>query len=347
MIKNIWKRAYMITCVALVLIGCFLAAYDITAYAYKILGLHPSVLTVQLVNFLLGLGLAVSFAFLLRARLIAAQIEGYDSIYQMLEDIARGNFSVRLDDWSKNGRRLGELTRNINNMAAGLSQLEEMRQEFISNVSHEIQSPLTSIRGFVQALRSDSLSVEQRRHYLNIIETESNRLSSLSDNLLKLASLETRNMEFDCQPYRLDRQLRNLILASEPQWIEKQIDMQAFFNDIVITADEDLLSQVWINLIHNSIKFTPPGGTIRLDLHQSDGVIQVKISDTGIGITAEDQIHIFERFYKADHSRERSLGGSGLGLSICQKIIAMHNGSISVQSNLGEGAIFTVSLPAE
>jgi signal transduction histidine kinase len=289
----------------------------------------------------------VSFALLLRARLGVAQWEAYDSIFQILEDIARGNFSVRLDVQLKNGRRFSELSRKINYMAAGLSQLEEMRQEFISNVSHEIQSPLTSIRGFVQALRSDSLGAEEREHYLNIIETESNRLSSLSDNLLKLASLEARNMKFDSQPYRLDKQLRNLILASEPQWMEKQIDMQIFLDDIIITADEDLLSQVWINLIHNSIKFTPLGGKIRLDLHQSGSEIQFKISDSGIGIAAEDQKHIFERFYKADRSRERSQGGSGLGLSICQKIIAMHNGSINVQSNLGEGAIFTVSLPAE
>jgi signal transduction histidine kinase len=245
----------------------------------------------------------------------------------------------------KDDQRFGELAQSVNNMALELNQLEGMRQEFISNVSHEIQSPLTSIRGFAQALRNDQLSNEERLHYLSIIETESRRLSNLSDNLLELASLEAKNMKFEPKSYRLDKQLRDVILASEPQWMDKQIDLEIFLDEIDIHGDEDLLSQVWTNLIHNSIKFTPEAGRVRLDLHRKGEQIEVKISDTGIGIEEEDKAHIFERFYKADLSRERSQGGSGLGLSISKKIIEMHQGTITVESRLGFGAAFIVSLP--
>jgi signal transduction histidine kinase len=223
-----------------------------------------------------------------------------------------------------------------------------MRQEFISNVSHEIQSPLTSIRGFAQALQSDQLSPEDRHHYLSIIETESKRLSRITEDLLKLAALESEHAKFEPAAYHLDKQIRDLILACEPQWTEKGIDMDVTLEEVTIMADQDLLSQVWINLIHNSIKFTPVGGTVRVGLHrQGSNVVEFCITDTGIGIAEEDQVRIFERFYKADKSRDRSIAGSGLGLSITKKILEMHKGTIEVQSKLGQGTQFTICLPID
>jgi signal transduction histidine kinase len=223
--------------------------------------------------------------------------------------------------------------------------MEAMRQEFVANVSHEIQSPLTSIRGFARALQDEKLSPEERSHYLDIIETESIRLSRLSANLLELASLEAENFKFEPKPYRLDRQIRNLILACEPQWMDKGIDMEVSVEEIDLDADEDLLSHVWGNLISNSIKFTPSGGSVTVDLHRRDGQILFRMTDTGPGISQSDQARIFERFFKADQSRDRSRGGSGLGLAIAKKIVELHQGSISVQSEPGAGATFTVRLP--
>jgi two-component system, OmpR family, phosphate regulon sensor histidine kinase PhoR len=118
-------------------------------------------------------------------------------------------------------------------------------------------------------------------------------------------------------------------------------------DEVQVTADEDLLSQVWINLIHNSIKFTPPNGAICIRLHSEPKEIEFEIKDTGAGISEEDQIHIFERFYKADKSRTRSTGGSGLGLSIVKKIVEMHKGRIEVESKIGDGTTFTVALPTQ
>jgi len=222
-----------------------------------------------------------------------------------------------------------------------------MRQEFISNVSHEIQSPLTSIRGFAQALHDEHLSVEERDHYLTIIETESMRLSRVTDNMLKLASLESKHMRLEPKSYRLDKQIRTLILAYEPQWIAKTLDMDVALEEVEILADEDLLSQVWGNLLHNSIKFTPEGGRVCVEAHQQRSTVECRITDSGIGIPEEAQAHIFERFYKVDASRERSREGSGLGLAIAQKIVELHQGTIGVASQAGAGTTLIVSLPVK
>src|SRR5262249_44337016 len=155
----------------------------------------------------------------------------------------------------------------------------------------------------------------------------------LSVNLLKLASLESEQIELAPRTYRLDTQVRELILACETQWAEKRLDMDVDLDELEITADEDLLSQVWINLIHNSIKFTPEGGSVQVTLGRREDRIEFRIADTGIGISPEDQPRIFERFYKADRSRQSLGGGNGLGLAIAKRVVDLHGGAISVRSN--------------
>ena len=347
MIKRFLQQVYYITVGLAVLTGCFTVAFFLTSFIYGKIGLHLSLLPLSIINLLLGLFFTFLTTYFIRRRHSLWYMHLFDSMIQAMEQIARGDFDVKVNESFRDNEPFGNLAKSVNKMALELSQMERMRQEFIANVSHEIQSPLTSIRGFAQALRNDRLDVEERSHYLSIIETESLRLSKLSDNLLKLASLEAQNMKFEPRLYRLDKQIRSLALASEPQWLDKQLYLQVELDELGITGDEDLLSQVWTNLMHNAIKFTPKGGTVRLDLHRQGDRIEVKISDNGIGIAEEDQIRIFERFYKADPSRERSTGGSGLGLSISQKILELHHGTITVQSQLGAGTTFTVFLPAQ
>jgi two-component system, OmpR family, phosphate regulon sensor histidine kinase PhoR len=263
-----------------------------------------------------------------------------------MKRIAEGDFNVKLDRRQvKGGGEFGILAASLNEMAQDLGRMEEMRQEFISNVSHEIQSPLTSIGGFARALRDEGLTPEERGHYLDIIETESARMSKLSDNLLKLASLESRRHPFEPRSYRLDKQLRNLVLACEPLWREKEIGMGVSLAETAIEADEDLLSQVWINLIHNAVKFTPEHGGVEIGLRLAGGEAEVTIADSGIGISEEARERVFERFYKEDKSRTRTAGGSGLGLSIVKKIVELHKGTIRVESLPGAGATFIVKLP--
>lgn len=325
------------------------AAFLLTSFIYEYIGQHPPTLLAQIVNSLLGLFL--SFVILsgvgrvFSSKLVAERMRWSSPIIQALERIAKGDFSVRLDDSLPDNGLVSQLAKSVNSMVVELDAMEQLRQEFVSNVSHEIQSPLTSISGFALALRSDHLSLEERDHYLKIIEDESQRLSRITDNLLKLASLESKQVPFDPKPYRLDKQVRNLILACEPQWTGKHIDVEVSLEEATITADEDLLSQVWTNLIHNSIKFTPEGGRISVKLCRQGSRLEFKITDTGIGIPEEDRPRVFERFYKADKSRRRSTGGSGLGLAITKKIVEMHKGAIGIESQVGAGATFTVSLP--
>ena len=270
----------------------------------------------------------------------------FDAIVKVLEKIARGNFKVRVDDKNKGRGPFGVLVKSINDMAQELDKIEDMRQNFISDVSHEIQSPLTSIRGYTRILMKADIGYEERMHYLDIIESESTRLSRLSNNLLKLASLDSKAYQIHPENYRLDEQIREIIIAYEPQWSEKKIDMEISFNEIDINADKDMLSQVWNNLVGNAVKFTPEGGHISIKLNRNNGKIIFVIDDTGPGIPPEDGYRIFERFYKADKSRNPAVKGSGLGLSITKKIIEMNNGSITFSSKPGKGSEFTVILPA-
>jgi Signal transduction histidine kinase len=275
----------------------------------------------------------------------------FQAIIQALRQIAKGNFEIELDPsltppgLNVKSNPFIQLADSVHYMARELGQIERVRQEFISNVSHEIQSPLTSIKGFAQALESDGLSEERRRHYIKIIESESDRLSKLSDNLLKLTVLENNHHSFHIEAYRADRQIRQVLLALEPQWTRKKLDMRIKLEIVMLSADQDLMNQVWMNLIQNSIKFTPEEGRITIRLFRQKSCTIFQVSDTGIGICEEDRIHLFERFYKADKSRSRANGGNGLGLSIVKKIVDVHRGSVQVMSESGKGTQFTVSLP--
>lgn len=256
--------------------------------------------------------------------------------------IVDGEYDIALDVQRRD--EIGNLARHFSSMAQALHKLDDMRQEFVSSVSHEIQSPLTSIQGFAQAVRNEPLTSEERNRYLEIIEEESRRLSSLGKQLLTLASLDKEADIVKKSAYRLDEQLRQVVLLTEWQRHEKEVFVELNAPEMMITADRQLLNQVWLNLLTNGIKFSDPGQTIRIDVSVNQAVT-VTVSDQGIGIPDTELDHIFERFYKADKARNRTRSGSGLGLSIAKKIVQLHGGTIEAQSRLGEGAAFIVRLP--
>lgn len=259
------------------------------------------------------------------------------NIYEVLEEISKGNFDVILDN--NIPREFEDLVDAVNDMAKNLGSLETMREDFISNVSHEIQSPLTSISGFAKLMKDRNTTDKERFHYAEIIENESRRLSSLSENLLKLSTLE--KVPLNLTTYRLDKQVQQIALFFEPQWTGKNINMEADLASVTLWADQDLIRQAITNLINNAIKFTPEGGTIHLVVTEE----KFAVEDTGIGISEDDQIHIFERFYKVDKARDRQLGGNGLGLSIVKKIVDQHQGRLLVYSKVGQGTRFEIQFP--
>lgn len=194
-------------------------------------------------------------------------------------------------------------------------------------------------------LKEESLSAEEKKRYLDIIQEEIQRLSRLSENLLKLASLESDHPPFHPEPYSLDEQLRRVAVAMEPQWSAKSLELDLSLDKADVVADPDQLKQVWINLLSNSVKFTPEGGTIRIRLENGDSFVKVQIADTGVGIPPESLPHIFDRFYMGDRARSRRKNGNGLGLSIAKKIVELHQGEIHAESEVGKGTTFTVMLP--
>lgn len=338
-----WLRLVGLIAFLAYLTLCWAAAFEIANWLHLKTGLLSSEFARGLVSLLTGFFLFILTGLITSLFIPKRHVELFQTLIDAFRRIANGDFSVRLE--MKGDHRFTQLVEGINHMAEQLNEMERMRQEFISDVSHEIQSPLTSISGFARALRDDTLSAAERERYLDIIETESSRLSKLSENLLRLTSLEARQDPLVKSRYRLDLQLRNAMLVCEPQWLDKRIEMEGELEQTEIAADKDMMSQVWTNLLHNSIKFTPEGGKICVRLLQREQEVEVTIADTGIGIAKEDVERIFERFYKADKSRNRTGGGSGLGLSIVKKIVEMHHGHIHVQSEAGEGTTITLRLP--
>ncbi|MCQ6560588.1 HAMP domain-containing sensor histidine kinase [Paenibacillus mendelii] len=332
--------------ILLMLSLCWISAYFVTDWSFQRWGWHSSMLLRQLSISILGFIFFGVFISIISPFVRKKQMAFFYELTHALKRISKGDFQINLNTFEgRNDSPLGQLAYSINDMAVNLKAMEEMRQEFISNVSHEIQSPLTSISGFARAMLYEELPREDQLQYLAIIEAESVRLSRLSDDLLRLSSLNSEHHPFHPEEYRLDKQLQLQILTFEPQWLDKNLEIRVSLAELSVKADKNLLSQVWVNLIHNAVKFTPEGGTISVTLEQQDDRAVVHIADSGIGMSAEDQSRIFERFFKADKSRTRTAGGSGLGLSIVHKIVELHQGTISVRSQLGEGTTLSISLP--
>ena len=296
-------------------------------------------LTMQTLMLVLCIG---SLLILLLSRYFVDSIR---SITKASEKLATGDFSTRLPTDRQD--ELGRLMHSFNNMAEALENMEEVRKQFISNISHEMQSPLTSIKGYAGALRDGLVSEENQQDYLDIIYQEVDRLSRLSNNLLKMASLDAEKDLIKLETYRLDEQIRRVILSIEPLWREKNISVELDLSKTYIYANQDLMEQVWLNLIVNAVKYNRENGEIYISFYKDDQDIVVRINDTGIGIDQKDIPYLFDRFYKVDRSRSEFSSGNGLGLSITKKIIQIHNGSIDLVSQKGIGTTFFVRLPIQ
>lgn len=255
------------------------------------------------------------------------------------QQVAQGDFTVRV---AASGRdELSCLMKNFNDMVEALARNEYLQKDFISNVSHELKTPIASILGFARLLQSEGLDEATRREYVDIIADESQRLSHLSQNLLRLSSLD-RVPVTEAKPYALDEQLRRMVVQLEPTWESKAINWELDLSPTTVTAHEELLAEVWINLLANAIKFSSQDGVIQIICYATDQVY-VEITDHGCGMDKDTMSRIFERFYQGDTSHSRE--GSGLGLCIVKKIIAQSGGEIHVRSTPGKGATFRVALP--
>lgn len=256
-------------------------------------------------------------------------------------ELSKGNFDVRID--MNTPDELRELSDSFNKMAEELGSIEMLRTDFINNFSHEFKTPIVSLRGFAKLLKDDNLSVEERNEYLDIIIRESTRLSTLATNVLNLSKIENQKIVTEMKTFDLTESIRRSILLLETSWTQKDIQLDIDLEEITYYANEELLNQVWLNLIDNAIKFTPEKGKIEISLVAFEDFIIIKIKDSGCGIAPEMQKHIFDKFYQGDISHATQ--GNGIGLTIVDKIVKLHNGTVEVKSKINQGSIFKVTLP--
>jgi signal transduction histidine kinase len=262
-------------------------------------------------------------------------------ISDVTKEITKGNFEMQIH--YKSNDEIGVLAKNFNLMTEELKNIEYLRKDFMSNVSHEFKTPIASIHGFVEMLRDKTLPQERFNEYIDIIIDETKRLNNLSSNILRLSKLDNQLIQNKKTSFSLDEQLRRTILLFEEQWSKKNLELDINLEKVNYEGDEELVQQLWINLIGNAVKFSFDYGTVNVSLKQTDLAVVVEVKNEGIGISEESIPRIFEKFYQGDPSRSGE--GNGLGLAIVKRIIEICNGTISCESKEELGTCFTVTLP--
>lgn len=259
-----------------------------------------------------------------------------------MRKVAEGDFSVQLQTGS-HITEIRDTYRSFNLMVKELAATETLQSDFVSNVSHEIKTPINAIEGYATLLQGSSADPQQQE-YIDRILLNTHRLSTLVGNILLLSKVANHAIPVAKNTYRLDEQVRQALLLLEPRWTEKEIDFDVELEEITWTGNEALMQHVWINLLTNAIKFNPLGGRVALRLYREDARIIFIIEDSGPGIPEEERKHIFNRFYQLDSSHKQE--GSGLGLALCRQILDACGGDIAVEGVSSGGSRFIVLLPA-
>lgn len=258
--------------------------------------------------------------------------------------LASGDFQARL----RFGRLLtshpafAELTDSFNKMAEELGNTEMLRNDFINNFSHEFKTPIVSVAGFAKVLKRGDLTPEQQAEYLNIIEAESLRLSYMATNVLNLTRIENQSILTNVSRFNLSEQIRSCILLLEHKWAPKELEWSLDFGEHQVWGNEELLKQVWINLLDNGIKFSDKGDVVEVRMAETEKKLCVSVVNSGPEIPEEAREKIFNKFYQADESHSGE--GNGVGLAIVKRVTQLHGGRVLVRSEKGVTE-FTVELP--
>ena len=265
-------------------------------------------------------------------------------IITQLNRLASGDFKARIYF----GKPLSDIPAfteardSFNKMAQELENTEMLRSDFINNFSHEFKTPIVSIAGFAKLLRRGDLTQEQREEYLAIIEEESLRLADMATNVMNLTKIENQTILTDVNTFNLSEQLRSCVLLMEDKWSRRELTIDLEFEEHGISANEELLKQVWINLLDNAIKFSPVTGEILIRITDEEKNLCVHITNFGSEIPAEKLDKIWNKFYQADESHASQ--GNGIGLAIVNRVTDLHGGRADVESSNGK-TTFTVTLP--
>lgn len=299
----------------------------------------------------LVVGLVISL--LLSMILAKTLITPIQSLTRAAERVAAGNFSQKPQNDAKD--EIGVLTRTFNDMAGQLEttlddlrRSEQMRREFVANVSHELRTPITSIRSYAETLEdSEDLPRDIANEFLHVIVNESDRMTTIVQDLLTLSRFDAGSFEFEFERFSFEKSVRDVYNAMLMEAQNHMHDFALEFKDEMpqIIGDSARVEQVLMNMISNAIKYTHDGGKIRIEAGTQDGKVWVSVRDNGVGIPKEDVPRVFDRFYRVDKARSRESGGTGLGLSIAHEIVQRHEGTIELQSRRGKGTAITMTLP--
>lgn len=299
------------------------------------------------------IGLAISS--LLSLLLAKAIVTPLQNLTSAAERVAAGDFSQKPVSDSQD--EIGVLTRTFDGMAGQLEDTldhlrksEQMRREFVANVSHELRTPITSIRSYAETLlENEDMPKETKTDFLGVIVKESDRMTNIVQDLLTLSRFDAGSIEFDFDQFSIEEAVSDVFYAMQLEARKHKHRFSLEFKNTLpnIVGDRARIEQVIINLVSNSIKYTPDGGKISVIAGIKDDNVWITVRDNGIGIPEEDIPKVFDRFYRVDKARSRESGGTGLGLSIAMEIVSRHGGKIALESKPGKGTVTTVTLPIE
>ena len=291
--------------------------------------------------FVMSAGICLIFAIIKKKAM-----EPVQKLSKAAQQVAAGDFSIRLEPYRADGLKdeLEVLFDDFNTMAAELESTEMLKTDFVSNVSHELKTPLSVIQNYATIIENENISENDRREFAKKISNAANKLTTLTSNILMLSRLDNQKILPTLSVFNLSESISSSILEFDNLLDGKNINVYINLDQsIMIKSDKQLLSIVWNNLLSNAIKFTPEGGGISVTLLRKGGLANIIISDNGCGMDEKNLKHIFDKFYQAESSR--TVQGNGLGLALVKKVIEIIDGSITVDSKINEGSTFTIILP--
>ena len=291
---------------------------------------------------------AVGLTFFTRKKIKDTYEAPLHRLAEATEQVAGGDFSVYVPTVHTSDKLdyLDVMILDFNKMVEELGSVETLKTDFVSNVSHEMKTPIAIIKNYAELLQMKNVSEEEKLEYAENIREAAGKLSALISNILKLNKLENQRIDPEIESYDLCGQLEECILQYEELWDEKELELEVDIEEgAVIQADPSLMELVWNNLISNAIKFTEPGGKVTIHQTGTSDHVEVSVSDTGCGMSRESVRHIFDKFYQGDTSHSKE--GNGLGLALVRRILDLMNGEIQVISEKGKGSTFTVKLPRQ
>ena len=308
----------------------------ITEWSENTADISDLLLVMTVTSLILGMGLTTLLGNVF--------MQPINKLINLMNRLASGDYSARLT-FNRNIRShptFREVEDSVNTMARELENTEMLRSDFINNFSHEFKTPIVSIAGFAKLLNRGNLTPAQQKEYLQVIEEESLRLSAMATNVLNLTKVENQTILTELTTYNLSEQIRDCVLLLESKWDQKNLELELEFGEHQIRANEELLKQVWINLLDNAVKFTPQGHTVRVEIREQGSLIEVSVINTGSSLTEEQQKNIWRKFYQAEESHAAQ--GNGIGLAIVKRVTELHGGRVAVSSE-NQVTAFTVTLP--